>query len=714
MAARISRHLPLLSRRGWASLPSHATPRLVNTSARCGLVTSRNTRNLAPWTGRATPAKSVAVPLRYAHTDASSSGRPKAVIADATAFKGSNITEKHWTSQNLPVADPLIEPQAVLHFLEFITSGILPNGKKTDLPLLNPDEFPLFLTPSSQWAPAPFNKDETLSSVQKAIKRITDAEEVTGLCLVGQNIQFIKNRLWGGLAPVPASRWREKDLNNPDHFAIAQEYLTSVVAVFEYLNNPQIRSNMRDTFNKISGDFGEMQEALNAQRKAAGGVSPDLNLTGLWEEYIRSVYEVMTTTAHSWVLARVTELRARTLDSFSEITAKPNAEESPEMAIFSQRWSELLSVTSMADFNIWISMEGYNGFKTPTSIVAGLHNPDLQNQATNSGFSELLLERLGQCIKRQNEAAGVSGEGAIDNDAARRERLSISTLVQDEIREKIRGPTPSPRPPVQPWIQQHLRAYEMLSSGLQPGQEPDFGFGLAIYRAAHRDISDEQWNKLKQDLETQFSAWGEEVERADELKPLLKLHWFDCKELGFDAANSITEARSHFQQIRTSEEWSRKIAPSFFLVIDPMAVGSYTDENFQPTATKDEVLLKGDFQGHVLAIDADFEAPAPADASKEADPTKYTGQMRVLGNLVWSEIYPMLMLQSANLETLNMRTRDHPMKVYTGPTVPSQVGPWKERNAMKGAMMDSFVDYLKEKNPELAGKVEGMKGQGIL
>lgn len=145
-----------------------------------------------------------------------------------------------------------------------------------------------------------------------------------------------------------------------------------------------------------------------------------------------------------------------------------------------------------------------------------------------------------------------------------------------------------------------------------------------------------------------------------------------------------------------------------------MAVGSYTDENFHPTPTKDEVLLKGDFQGHVLAIDADFEAPAPTDASKEADPTKYTGQMRVLGNLVWSEIYPMLMLQSANLETLNMRARDHPMKVYTGPTVPSQVAPWKERIAMNGAMMDSFVDYLKEKNPELAGKVEGMKGQGIL
>lgn len=102
MAARISRHLPLLNRRGWASLPSAAAPRLVNTACR-GLVTSRNTRNIAPWACRPTQARSVAVPLRYAHTDASSSAKPKAVIADATKFKGSNITEKHWTSQNLPV-----------------------------------------------------------------------------------------------------------------------------------------------------------------------------------------------------------------------------------------------------------------------------------------------------------------------------------------------------------------------------------------------------------------------------------------------------------------------------------------------------------------------------------------------------------------------------------------------------------------------------------
>jgi hypothetical protein len=168
--------------------------------------------------------------------------------------------------------------------------------------------------------------------MQKAVERITAPGDLSGLCRIGQNIQILKSRLWGGLVPVPASRWCEKDLNNPDHFTIAHEYLTSIIAVFEYLNNPLIRTTMRDTNNKISGDLGEMQNALKARRKAEGNLSPDLNLTGLWEQFIRARYEVMTSTAHSWVLARVAELRERALDSFSAISAENP--EGPEMEIF--------------------------------------------------------------------------------------------------------------------------------------------------------------------------------------------------------------------------------------------------------------------------------------------------------------------------------------------------------------------------------------------
>lgn len=153
-----------------------------------------------------------------------------------------------------------------------------------------------------------------------------------------------------------------------------------------------------------------------------------------------------------------------------------------------------------------------------------------------------------------------------------------------------------------------------------------------------------------------------------------------------------------------------------------MGVGSYIDEESRASFTKDKRLLKGDFQGHVLAVDADFDNDATANKSADDmanedaqdEVFEYPGRMRILGNLVWSELYPMLMLQSVVLQNFWLQVREHPMKVYTGPTVPSQVEPWKERNAMKTVMMDSFVEFLKQKNPTLAGKVKGWRKDGVI
>lgn len=68
------------------------------------------------------------------------------------------------------------------------------------------------------------------------------------------------------------------------------------------------------------------------------------------------------------------------------------------------------------------------------------------------------------------------------------------------------------------------------------------GFGLGIYRAADK-LSDEQWERLQRDVEAHLWAWNDGIPGADELKPLLKIHWFDCKELGLDITEPVTEAR---------------------------------------------------------------------------------------------------------------------------------------------------------------------------
>lgn len=99
MATRLSRSLPQVNRRVFARLSSRTTPRVANTSARAGLVTRRNARNLAPWACRVTQANIA----RYSHTDSGESASPNASISNAADYRGSTITEKHWMSQDIVV-----------------------------------------------------------------------------------------------------------------------------------------------------------------------------------------------------------------------------------------------------------------------------------------------------------------------------------------------------------------------------------------------------------------------------------------------------------------------------------------------------------------------------------------------------------------------------------------------------------------------------------
>jgi hypothetical protein len=84
-------------------------------------------------------------------------------------------------------------------------------------------------------------------------------------------------------------------------------------------------------------------------------------------------------------------------------------------------------------------------------------------------------------------------------------------------------------------------------------------------------------------------------------------------------------------------------------------------------------------KGHILAIEADFD---PDDPKNHPDTfLGYTGELRILGNLVCSELYPMLFLQSTSLKYLWQMAMEHPRKVCTGFAVPVLIERWRgERN----------------------------------
>lgn len=86
-------------------------------------------------------------------------------------------------------------------------------------------------------------------------------------------------------------------------------------------------------------------------------------------------------------------------------------------------------------------------------------------------------------------------------------------------------------------------------------------------------------------------------------------------------------------------------------------------------------VLAGDFGGFVIAIDPSFD-PVEGISRPDESPN-YHGQMRVLGSLVWGDIYAQLDSQSAELDDLWPLAMHHPNQIYVGPTTPLQVSNWQ-------------------------------------
>lgn len=97
LAARVSRSLPQLNRHVFTRLSSRAIP--ITNAHHAGLA-HRSTWNIAPRT------RVMQANTRYAHTDARPAKSGGAIL-DATSFKGSVITEKHWKNQGSPVGTVL-------------------------------------------------------------------------------------------------------------------------------------------------------------------------------------------------------------------------------------------------------------------------------------------------------------------------------------------------------------------------------------------------------------------------------------------------------------------------------------------------------------------------------------------------------------------------------------------------------------------------------
>lgn len=156
--------------------------------------------------------------------------------------------------------------------------------------------------------------------------------------------------------------------------------------------------------------------------------------------------------------------------------------------------------------------------------------------------------------------------------------------------------------------------------------------------------------------------------------------------LHFETNNPIRHFKS---TIEGSNDWS-KLEDGAFLVVDSASFASYTTKSYSPATPR---LNPGDFTGFLLAVDPDFD---PEEGITRPDESPgYSGQMRILGSLVWSDIYSLLASQTSDLEDHWPLASEHPNMVYVGPTVPWQRFIWQKHSEMRWNLLRAVIDHVK-------------------
>ncbi|KAF2016955.1 hypothetical protein BU24DRAFT_407044 [Aaosphaeria arxii CBS 175.79] len=577
----------------------------------------------------------------------------------------------------LMVGENLIPSSTVYLFFDFAFEGNLPNGDRTKLPLLLEDEVPLSGNPYASWAPAPYN--QTSSCSQERILAAYRDPNRNFVASIERRISNMRARLWEGQIPMTGKRWKEKRLDEFENWQPAFEFLFEIIHTFMWLGDPVTQRGIKENFNFIAQELEILQAALN-MRRAQKGFGLTINLTGLWLEWIHAVFETMSTRTHSWMAARVEEIVAKGKARYDAAVARDGAENSRDAAKkLLEAWSDLSRLVQKADFMVMMPMDDFIGF-TPSrfpSKVAGTMFPmpfrddECKEMSANMSWpvSERLLDNLDAVYTNKEDI----------------EALMVESKEQHQIiRTQLRGEPRTLGP--EHWITIIKSRTEW---SLSHGGPRDQTWGYVAYNLTHR--SKEEWAAFLTKLHADFREAGQWVEGFEDIRANMGLQWVDGQAKGF-SKNSILAAKRHFAAFRNSPDCRRRAWKHDFLVVDDECFDSY----MKPPVAFQETAPYGDYGGYVKLIDTSAYDPRLIAATAPG----YPQQLRVLGTLIFDDVYPLM-------ASLGHRPRDlwpsavlHPNQVYVGHPVPVQQKSWEQMWKVREIGRDTFIRWQREQQTQ--------------
>ncbi|KAK1585072.1 uncharacterized protein LY79DRAFT_559652 [Colletotrichum navitas] len=563
------------------------------------------------------------------------------------------------------------------------------------------DEDNLFARPYNEWAPPPFNdcpirSASAMNLIMVAVSGMTDllALVTSTSTECDRDLHHIKTRLLHGLPPMSPARWRMKGLHEPTNVQRACQHLCTVVDAFEYLNLPHTQSRMRKACNGTWKECDKFSRALSAYRQQRG--RGPVSVTAAWEEYMVDYLETIAARAHAWVIGRVDELLEALLLQLRSTTGGANGQTSPGQIIDSIH--ELNIIMTEADARIMLPLFRYT-LKTLTSAAPRLRD-DWGGYRGAEPMTEYPYDMLTRVqvysmrLKFLNKAAGtrmiIDGQRngipfSYTQDPERCSRLMFRELAR--ARRELRGPAPETGD--EPWI---TSLKNTLRMSIRPRVRV---WGFVGYRVSYAH-SDEEWKEFLRRVEDDVMAWGQGVDGAADVKPTCRLMWIDGREHGIPE-DDIEAARRHYKTYSKSPACEDLLtARQVFLAADEASVDSYLEP---VQGTTEPVIPRGDLGSFLLAVQ-----PASARETGNgrrgrrgrgagASGDEFDGTLRVLGSILFDDLWAAIFDGAFNLEDLSKMAEIHPRHVYAGPSVPMERQGWRDAGCWSLTAFKSFEKW---------------------
>lgn len=420
------------------------------------------------------------------------------------------------------VVDRILEPQSVAHFLVFAFSGELLSGNQTSLPLLA-EEQDYIAIPMTEWAPPPYN-DQELSMLDSVMQAIGSHEDPSRLIPISKELHAMKSRVWEGIMPLSERRWTELNLDSPDQFHEACQVISAVTDVFHYLNIPEIKSHLRETYNLIWDRLDNFDSAIHALK--LDSTDPDFSMAALWHEFIDDHFSAISSVSHRWVMDHIDRLRTPILDILSQDTEIGGFDVDEDYGEpLSDLIHDLHEGAAHADSAIFIPMDGYRGVSLPSQDHV-LVNSTERLRRDPIEFSASTDKRKADYyfrVRYLSRTESFKMESLLDDSIARIAKDQIRAETQ--ARQELRGdqkPLGVPR-----WLSQ-ARKY------LKQGRPAHWGYiGFRTYY----NHTDQEWERFKANFQADISNWGNELGDIDDIRAMSVVEWKDAKEAtsgGFD------------------------------------------------------------------------------------------------------------------------------------------------------------------------------------